>query len=305
VSTRTAVRRHVGPLLRKLVTAPSVPTVPEGQMVELPGRGKTFVVDVPGPEGAPTVMLLHALGCTAYLSWYPVLAELAKHYRVITFDQRWHGRGIRSPRFSFEDCADDAVALMDVLGIDAVIPVGYSMGGAIAQLMWKQHPTRVEGLVLAATARNFQGARRERFFFPVMTVAMKPLLPVVRTRGERVHATLPELPGFDSSGSGWGLIEFRSTSAWNLPAVLEQLGRFNSRDWISGVDVPTAVIVTLKDHTIPQRRQRKLAASIPNATVVELDGGHASLVLKANVFGPALLEALSAVTTPKRAKKIG
>ena len=44
--------------------------------------------------------------------------------------------------------------------------------------------------------------------------------------------------------SGWGTGEFRSTSAWSMPEVLGELGRFNSADWIGEVDVPTAVVVT-------------------------------------------------------------
>lgn len=94
----------LGAAARRLVKLPAVASVPEGRMLELPGRGgSTFVVDVPGPRGAPTLLMLHALACTAYLSWYPVVAELSQQYRVVLFDQRWHGRGIRSPRFRLED----------------------------------------------------------------------------------------------------------------------------------------------------------------------------------------------------------
>ena len=129
-------------------------------MVDLPGRGRTFVIDVPGPTpDAPAVVLLHALGCTAHLSWALALGELSQHHRVITLDQRWHGRGIRSPRFRFADCADDVAAVMDELGVERAVIAGYSMGGAIAQLMWRQHPERVAGLVLCSTARNYRGAQ--------------------------------------------------------------------------------------------------------------------------------------------------
>jgi pimeloyl-ACP methyl ester carboxylesterase len=305
VSTTSIVRQHAARAVRNFVGAPTVASVPEGRMVELPGRGRTFVVDVPGPEGAPTLVLLHALGCTSYLSWYPVLADLAEHYRIVLFDQRWHGRGIRSPRFRFEDCADDVAAVLDVLEIKTCIPVGYSMGGAIAQLVWRQHPDRVDGLVLCSTARNFRGKRREQVFFPDMTAAMLPLAAVCRGRVERLAAALPEVPSAVADARGWGLAEFRSTSAWSMPAVLEALGRFNSAPWIGEVDVPTSVVVTAKDHTIPERRQRRLAAAIPGAEVFEVDGGHASLVLKAGQFGPALLEATAAVVArgSKRRKK--
>ena len=291
---RRAVAARV---LRRVMSAPNPGAdLPEGRMIDLPGRGRTFVVDVPGPPGAPTVVLLHALGCTGYLSWFPSILVLAQDYRVVVLDQRWHGRGIRSARFRLKDCADDVVALADVLGIERFIPVGYSMGGLIAQLVWHRHRHRVDGLVLCATARNSRGARREKVFFPIMTAAMVPLSPYARKRVERLAVTLPEVPCPPAeSVRNWGLAEFRSTSAWSMPAVLRELGRFNSAPWIPEVDVPTAVVATTKDHTIPVRRQYRMAEQIPGATVHEVAAGHGSMVLKAELFVPALVEAVGSV----------
>ncbi|HEY5695927.1 MAG TPA: alpha/beta fold hydrolase, partial [Acidimicrobiales bacterium] len=86
------------------------------------------------------------------MNWFPAYDALAEHCRVVALDHRGHGQGIRTARrFRLADCADDAVALADVLGIDRFIPVGYSMGGLIAQLTWHRHPDRVGGLVLGAT----------------------------------------------------------------------------------------------------------------------------------------------------------
>jgi 3-oxoadipate enol-lactonase len=305
---RTTIRAGLTPLVWALKTAGSAgarrvlpqPTpgpTPVGRVLDLPGRGRTFVIDVPGPTpAAPTVVLLHALGCTAYLSWALALGELSQHYRVITLDQRWHGRGIRSPRFRFTDCADDVAAVMDELGVERAIIAGYSMGGAIAQLVWRRHPERVAGLVLCSTARNYRGATRERLFFPVLSAAMHPLSRVALTRVERLAATLPELPSLDIADSAaWGKAEFRSTSAWSMPEVLSELGRFNSAPWIAGVDVPTSVVVTASDHTIPERRQRRLAACIEGAKVHDAPGGHASIVLGATTWLPVFLEAVADV----------
>jgi pimeloyl-ACP methyl ester carboxylesterase len=266
-------------------------------MLELPGRGRTFVIDVPGPTPtAPTVVLLHALGCTAYLSWAMSIGELSRSYRVITMDQRWHGRGIRSPRFRFADCADDVAALLDELGIERAVVAGYSMGGAVAQLMWRRHPERVAGLVLCSTARNYRGASRERLFFPVLTAAMHPLSSHALSRVERAAAELPETPSMEITDPvSWGRAEFRSTSAWSMPEVLGELGRFNSADWVGEIDVPTAVVVTMSDHTIPERRQRRLAAAIEGATVHEAPGGHASIVLGAASWVPVFLGAVDDV----------
>jgi 3-oxoadipate enol-lactonase len=288
-----------------VIKVPQVDQVPRGSLLELPGRGSTHVVDVPGPTpDAPTVVLLHALACTAYLSWYPVLAEVAATHRVIAFDQRWHGRGIRSPRFRFADCADDAAAVLDALGVPSATFAGYSMGGAVAQLAWRRHRERVDGLVLCATARNFKGARRERLYFPLVTAAMLPLHGYAKGRVDRLAETLPDLPSLDASTPAFGRAEFRSTSAWSIPAVMAELGRFNSAAWVGEVDVPTSVVVTSRDHTIPTRRQLRLAESIPGAEVFEVAKGHASLVLGADAFKPAFTAALASVAGRVAAERV-
>src|SRR6478609_7238361 len=132
-------------------------------MVELPGRGSTYVTDTPGPSpDAPAVVLLHAVGCTGLLTWFPSIEPLSRRFRVVTLDLRWHGRGIQSEEFSVRDCADDAAALVEVLGLDEVVVAGYSMGSIVAQRVWRQHPHLVAGLVLCATTDRFRGTLAER-----------------------------------------------------------------------------------------------------------------------------------------------
>ena len=78
--------------------------------------------------------------------------------------------GARTRRpFRLEDCADDVIAVADALRIDTIVPVGYSMGGSIAQLIWRRHRDRVDGLVLCATAPYFAGRRPERLSFVGLT----------------------------------------------------------------------------------------------------------------------------------------
>ena len=121
----------------------------------LPGRGTTFVREVAGPPGAPVLVLLHGWTASAALNWFPSFGPLGRHFRVIAPDLRGHGRGIRSRQFRLEDCADDVASLAQVLGIERLIPVGYSMGGPVAALTWYRHRDLVEGLVLCATAARF------------------------------------------------------------------------------------------------------------------------------------------------------
>ena len=61
--------------------------------------------------------------------------------------------------FRLADCAADAAAVLRELGVAPAVVVGYSMGGAIAQLVARDHPDVVSGLVLSGTAQHFQDRR--------------------------------------------------------------------------------------------------------------------------------------------------
>jgi 3-oxoadipate enol-lactonase len=272
-------------------------TVPRGQLIELPGRGTTFAIDLAGPPGAPTFFLIHGLVASTYLNWFPAFSALAARYRVIAMDLRGHGRGIPlgNRRFRLADCADDAALVADRLGVDRFVPVGYSLGGPVAQLLWRRHPERVAGLVLAATSRNFMGTPQERLFFQSLVglasgAQLSRLLPWVH---EGPGATLPAASG---RMSGFALSELRHTSPNAVLQAMSAMGRFSSHDWIGDIDVPTAVVITAKDRAIGAQRQFKLAGAIPGATVHPAPVGHAACVLQADQFVPALLEACRSVS---------
>ncbi len=159
--------------------------IPEGRWLNLPRRGRTWLTELPGPPGAPAIVLLHAVGCTGMLTWFPAVHELAKHYRVVVFDQRWHGRGIVSENFSLHDCADDVAAVITELGLERPIVAGYSMGSVIAQRVWRQHPDVLGGLVLAATTDHFRTNGREQIFHSGMEFSMGSLRALSKSRTVR------------------------------------------------------------------------------------------------------------------------
>jgi len=280
--------------------------IPEGRWLELPRRGRTWLTDLPGPTpDAPAVVLLHAIGCTGLLTWFPALAALNERYRVITFDQRWHGRGIASERFLISDCADDTAAVIDELGLVEPIVAGFSMGSIVAQRLWRQHPDTVGGLVLAATTDHFRTTGSERLFHAAMELTMGILHAVARskvlTRASRAAGDLLQIEPTDMGQ--WALAEFRSTSPWAVGQAVASLGRFHSTPWLPQVDVPTGVIVTARDWVLPPERQRAVAAAIPGATVHEIDAGHAACVLEADVFVPAFVQAVHTVNAQIRDRR--
>ncbi|WP_194834985.1 alpha/beta fold hydrolase [Nocardia sp. XZ_19_369] len=290
--------RSTAALRRFARRVPDIAEVPGGRLVELPGRGRTYVVDIAGPVGAPTLVLLHGTGCTAYLNWFPALAALAERYRVILFDQRWHGRGIRSARFSVDDCADDVAAVLDALGVPQAICAGYSLGGVVSLAAAHRHPDRVSGLVLCATPYRFQEKWRERAFHQAFGAFAAAFGPYSVRRIEQFAGRLPELPEI-AWGPGrldrWALTELRSTSGWAITQVIGEVGRFDATEWLSTLKMPTAVVITTRDRAIPVYRQLEMATMIPGASIHLIKAGHTACVLEAELFVPALLEACGAV----------
>ncbi len=263
--------------------------------LELPGRGRIRVCRADGPEGAPTLFLLHGLAATGQLNWFTAMPTLAEQFGVVVVDHRGHGRGIRTHHFRLADCADDVVAVADALGIETLTAVGYSMGGPIAQLCWSRHRDRVDGLVLCATARHFvRPALRPlgAAIMPgaVLSARLAPKLFLKRFIDSMVQSRRePEAAEFLRR-------EMAGTDPGTLMQAVRALIRFSSHDWLGDIDVPTAVLVTTRDELVPPRRQYKLAAAIPTASVFEVEGDHFACARAAGRFVPALLAACQDVT---------
>lgn len=268
------------------------PALPHGAAMELPGRGTTFVRTLDGPPGAPTLLLLHGWTATADLNWFTCYQPLSRHYRVVALDHRGHGRGIRTKKaFRLEDCADDAMAVCDVLGLRQVVPVGYSMGGPIAQLVWRRHRERVRGLVLCATAPYFLSTREEKIGFLGLTgmAALARLTPI------QARQWLTEQVYLQRKTSEWEPWAIQEASMHDWRMVLEAgraIGRFNSREWIDEIDVPTSVVITMRDRVVPTRRQVRLFEGIHRAEAFRVDGDHDSVAALPDRFVPTLLRAI-------------
>jgi pimeloyl-ACP methyl ester carboxylesterase len=264
------------------------------RLLDVPGRGRLRVRDIPGPRGdAPAVLLLHGLGATARLNWGRCFRPLSAHFRVLSLDHRGHGSGLRTGRFRLEECADDAAAAMAALGVGRFLAVGYSMGGPIASLAWRRHPDPVCGLVLCATARHFvprRVARLARAALPVAAAAARVVPDSARRRMVRRMLARIEHPELRDRVSE----ELLGHEPATVIQATEAVTRFSSHDWIGAVDVPTAVLVTTLDELVPVVRQRKLARSIPGAEVFEVEGDH-DACLREDAFPATLVRACLSV----------
>jgi pimeloyl-ACP methyl ester carboxylesterase len=250
---------------------------------------------VRGPTNAPTLLLLHGWLASGGLNWFRTFDVLSNHFNLVAVDMRGHGRGIRNRRrFTLADCADDAAATLDALDIANVIAVGYSLGGPVAQLLWRRHRDRVAGLVLCSTAHRLMPGMREQWFFGTMMAAAAGTtrLGQIATKVPvaRIRRLMPLLAtNQPSTMRDWAR---REMQRHNTRMVLEAgmaMSSYNASRWIKKVDVPTAVVVTARDRAVPPLAQLHLALSVPGASIHRIDDGH--LVCAKRTFAVPVLAA--------------
>jgi pimeloyl-ACP methyl ester carboxylesterase len=141
-------------------------------------------------------VLLHGGGSTLDTSFGQVLRTLAKTRRVIAFDQQGHGRTADVDRpFSFEQSADDAVALLGFLGIERADFFGYSNGGNIALQVGIRHPERVRKLIVASAMFKRDGCAPE-FWESFETATLKDMPAELRDAYVRTAPHPEALPTF-------------------------------------------------------------------------------------------------------------
>ena len=115
-------------------------------------NGVEFAYRFDGPGSGPVVMMSNSL-MSDHTMWDITVPALTDRYRVLRYDTRGHGRsGVTPGPYSIEMLADDAIGLLDALGIRQVHFVGLSMGGMIAQQIGARYADRVYSLSLCDTA---------------------------------------------------------------------------------------------------------------------------------------------------------
>ena len=235
-----------------------------------------------GALAAPPLLLIAGLG-SQMLSWDDDFCALlaSRGFRVIRYDNRDSGLSTWvEDAYTLDDMADDAAGLLDALGIAAAHVVGASMGGFIAQLLTLNHPGRV--LTLTSIMSGPNGDDQVQPTAEGTAVLMAPAPP---TREERIALGLwakqkllgPADP-FDEPYE-----RARITRAVDrayhpagfgrqLGAILVARGRL---EWLGSVGVPTLVIHGDADILVPVENGRRVAAAIPGARLMEMEGmGH-------------------------------
>ena len=117
--------------------------------------------------------------------WDDQAAEFAKHFRLIRYDRRGHGKsGVPQGPYSMERFGRDVIAVLDALDIDKTNWCGLSMGGMVGQWLGANAPDRIDKLIFSNT----------NFYYPDKTLLDRPHQIPARERprcaGRRQHAAL-------------------------------------------------------------------------------------------------------------------
>lgn len=251
-----------------------LPELPPGREVELANRGSTFVRELPGPPGAPSLLLLHGWTVSSDLNWFACYEPLAADFHVVSMDHRGHGRGIRSSHpFTLEDCADDAAALAEELGLEHPILVGYSMGGPIACLAALRHREVFGGVVLCATSARFVQDDLRTHLGSMVVLALTlgaRLLPRALLRRLSAQLLREEVGGLPS----WALEELERCDPVAAMEAGFALRTYDARPWIDRIDLPAAVVVTDNDAVVRPATQEAMANTLADVSTHHVSGGH-------------------------------
>lgn len=273
-------------------------SLPPTQLVSLPGKGWLPIRYYAHPTPAASVLLLHGWSVGSDLHWLPHFQALQGTYTTVSFDQRFHGNGLRgSKKASLELLADDAASVLDSLQISSAIVVGYSMGGAVAQLLARSRPDLVSGLVLSATSTRFDSLNSA---FPAFRFA-HPAAVVSRTLPGFVHKVAAEyLYGrrLPKSYGAWARSELVDHDWRGLLSLAADISRFDSRPWVSSLQTPSVYIGTTKDELVLPSAQEDLRTRLSC-----LRGSYSSsfgheAVLTDPEFTNILCKSISDVRTP-------
>jgi 3-oxoadipate enol-lactonase len=245
-------------------------------------------VEVSGREAGPTLMLSNSLGTNLNM-WDDQAAEFGKHFRLIRYDRRGHGRsGVPAGPYSFARFGRDILAILDALKIQKTHWCGLSMGGMDGQWLGAHAADRIEKLVLANT--NFYYADKTPWDERIRFVREKGLKALVgpnmerwftkdfRVRAPQVIARMTEM--------------FVSTNPDGYIACVEAIRDMDFRASNPGIANPTLVIVGKHDPATPPSAGEAIVSQIKGARLVSLDAAHISNVEQPRAFTEAVLDFL-------------
>jgi pimeloyl-ACP methyl ester carboxylesterase len=254
--------------------------------------GGELSYDVRG-SGQP-LLLLHAFPLGMAM-WEPQVRVLAEQHRVVRFDARGFGGSTPGDGLlSMERIAEDAVGLLDHLGLSQAAVCGLSMGGYAAFALWRRYPERVRALALADTRAGADSDEAKK--------GRADLAEKVRRQGPEAaaEAFLPKLLGETTRRERPEMVARVREMILANPArgICDALAGLAARADATGVlreiRVPTLFVVGEEDVVSPPAEMETMHQQVAGSRLVKLPRvGHLSNLEDPPGFNAALSEFLS------------
>lgn len=244
--------------------------------------------ELAGPGDAATVCLSHSLASSAVM-WDPQMPVFDKRFRVLCYDTRGHGASDAPPGpYTMDGLADDAVAMLDQLGIERVHWVGLSMGGMVGQNLALRYPDRLRSLVLCDTVSVVSDEAQPIWADRIETAdreGMAPLCEPTLARWFTPAYLEKNPPGLESIRA-----QILNTPVTGYVGCCEAIRRIDFIDRLNAIRLPTRVIVGADDPATPPSDAKAIHERIEGSSLVVIDdAAHFSSFEQPDVFNAAVL----------------
>jgi len=228
--------------------------------------------------------------------WRPWLTELGERFTLVRYDDRGCGLSDRDvDRLNMDAWVEDLGAVIDASGYRQVDLFGMSQGAAIAVAYAARHPARVRRLVCLG-GYAIGSALRER---PAEDrLEEQAILTLVRLGWGRPDPNFRRLftseliPGGSEAQMRWfDELQRRSTSGAMAARLMQARARIDVSRLAPKVVAPSLILHARDDHTVPFEQGRHLAALIPRARLVPLEGSN-HILLDDEPAWPRFLDAV-------------
>lgn len=260
------------------------------QRVRLPNGIELAYVELGDPAGRP-VLLLH--GVTDSSRTWTMLAPYLAGHRVIIPDQRGHG-GSSAPACCYSPAhfTEDALHLLDALGIRRTAVVGHSLGSMVAQGLAADHPERVSGLALIGSTA-LPPVVRGNWMWEQFMALREPVASNTQFLRQWSLAASPTPVSPE-------LVRYTDPEAAAVPlhvwrGVLREFAALPVGRHAADVSAPVLILSGGRDELFTAEHHRSLVAAYPTARAqVFPELGHNLIVERPHELGPVLAAFLSA-----------
>jgi 3-oxoadipate enol-lactonase len=224
---------------------------------------------VVGPKDAPALVLSNSLG-TDMRMWDPQVEALSRHFRLVLYDTRGHGRSPVPPGpYTLAELGQDVLALLDRLKIDRASLCGVSLGGMTGMWLGAHAADRIERLVLCCTAA----------FLPPADAWAQRAADVRAAGSTEVVADAVLSRWLTAAGAAadperlaWLRAMLLATPAEGYASCCAVIEHLDVRDALASIRAPTLAVAGAEDPATPALHLREIADGIPGARLEVLDG---------------------------------